>query len=148
MVLDFGTGSGCLAIVLAAKCSRAHVQALDVSPEALEIARQNAARNNVGDRIEFLRAESLVAVPKVLCFDLVVSNPPYIPTAEIDRLQPEVREYDPRVALDGGADGLDYFRQLANESGPHLATSGRLMVEFGDGQAEPIRRLFEEQNWI
>src|SRR5262249_9081731 len=91
-LLDYGTGSGCLAIVLAAKCSRAHVQALDVSPEALEIARQNAARNNVGDRIEFLRAESLVAVPKVLCFDLVVSNPPYIPTAEIDRLQPEVRE--------------------------------------------------------
>ena len=147
-VLDFGTGSGCLAIVLAAKCAHAHVHALEVSAEALAIASQNAVRNKVDDRVHFWLGHDVSVLPKDLCFDLVVSNPPYIPTADIAQLQPEVREYDPRVALDGGADGLSCFGRLSHECGPRLVSGGRLMVEFGDGQAEPLRGLFEAQNWI
>ena len=81
-------------------------------------------------------------------FDLIISNPPYIPTAEIETLEPEVRDYDPRGALDGGADGLDFYRRFAREAAPFLKPEGKIMLEFGDGQAEAIRKTFEEQNWI
>jgi release factor glutamine methyltransferase len=79
---------------------------------------------------------------------LIVSNPPYVPSAEIETLEPEVRDFDPRVALDGGADGLDFFRQAAQEAGSRLKPAGRIMLEFGAGQAEVIRALFVAQNWI
>ncbi len=146
--LDFGTGSGCIAIALAVKCPGAQIRALDVSSDALEIARENAARNNVADHIEFLQGDSFRALPERTRYDLIISNPPYIPSAEIESLEPEVRDYDPRSALDGGPDGLDYFRRLASEARPFLATDGRLMVEFGDGQAPAVRKIFENQNWI
>ena len=111
-VLDFGTGSGCLAIALAVKVAQAEVHAIDVSGAALEIARQNAVRHAVADRIHFHAGDGFAALPDQLTFDLVISNPPYIPSAEIDKLEPEVRHYDPRRALDGGADGLDFYRRL------------------------------------
>jgi release factor glutamine methyltransferase len=81
-------------------------------------------------------------------FDLLLSNPPYIPTAEIETLAPEVRDYEPRSALDGGVDGLNFYRTLAECGRPLLKPDGRIMVECGDGQAEPVRRLLEKQNWI
>jgi release factor glutamine methyltransferase len=149
--LDFGTGSGCLAIALAAKCPGADIYALDVSPEALEVAKQNAARQDSSTgagKIHFVRGDGFGALPKEIRFDLIISNPPYIPTAEIESLEPEVRDYDPRGALDGGADGLDYYRRLAREAGPFLKTGGRIMLEFGDGQADAIKNIFENQNWI
>ena len=114
--LDFGTGSGCLAIALACKCPAAEVYAIDISPEALALARQNAARHGVAERIRFLQGDGFAAVPEGARFDLIISNPPYIPSGEIASLQPEVRDYDPRRALDGGADGLDYGRRLAAEA--------------------------------
>src|SRR5262249_55434785 len=80
-------------------------------------------------------------------FDVIVSNPPYIPTAEIDTLQPEVRDHDPRVALDGGADGLDFYRRIATEAIPYVAPHSRLMLEFGDGQALALKSLFESHGW-
>jgi len=147
-VLDFGTGSGCLAIVLALKCPAAQVCAVDASAEALEMARQNAARHGVANRIQFERAYNLAALPETLQFDLIISNPPYIPSWEIDQLQPEVKDYEPRGALDGGPEGLDYFRRLADEAVPRLKPGGKIMVEFGDGQAERIQELFREQKWI
>ena len=147
-VLDFGTGSGCLAIALAAKCAAAEVHALDFSPAALAVARQNAARHGLTGRIRFLEGQGFAPVPAGIRFDLIISNPPYIPSGEIASLQPEVRDYDPRPALDGGADGLDYGRQLAAESAPFLKPEGRLMLEFGDGQAERLREIFLEQKWI
>ena len=147
-VLDFGTGSGCLAIALAAKCAAAEVYALDLSPAALVVARQNAARHGLTGRIRFLEGQGFAPVPAGIRFDLIISNPPYIPSGEIASLQPEVRDYDPRPALDGGADGLDYGRQLAAESAPFLKPEGRLMLEFGDGQAERLREIFLEQKWI
>jgi release factor glutamine methyltransferase len=146
--LDFGTGSGCLAIALAVKCPAARVTALDVSPEALAVARQNAARHQVESRIQFLAGDGFAALPPELRFDLMVSNPPYIPAGEIAGLEPEVRDHDPRLALDGGADGLDFYRRLAREAGAWLKPGARLMLEFGDGQAPALEKLFAEQMWI
>jgi release factor glutamine methyltransferase len=146
--LDFGTGSGCLAIALACKCPAAEVSAVDVSSEALALARQNAARHSLAERIHFRHGDGFAALPEGADFDLIISNPPYIPSEEIATLQPEVRDHDPRCALDGGADGLDYGRRLATEAAPFLKAGGRLMLEFGDGQAEALRGMFQEQKWI
>jgi release factor glutamine methyltransferase len=146
--LDFGTGSGCLAIALAVKSPGARVHALDLSADALEIAKQNAARLQVLQRIQFVCGDGFAALPDGNRFDLIISNPPYVATAEIESLAPEVRDYDPRSALDGGADGLDFYRRFAAEARPFLRTGGRLMLEFGDGQADAIKAIFETQNWI
>lgn len=146
--LDFGTGSGCLAIALATRCPRAQIFAVDVVPEALELAGKNAARHGVIERITFALGNGLSALPREQSFDLIVGNPPYIPSPQLDELQPEVRDYDPRVALDGGVDGLDFYRRLAAEAGAFLRPGGKMMLEFGDGQEERIARLFRSENWI
>jgi release factor glutamine methyltransferase len=169
VALDFGTGTGCIAIALAAKCPSAKVVATDISPDALALAKQNAARNNVAERIEFLQSDGFAALQNVgqasclspsenkkletggtpvLLFDLIISNPPYIPSAEIATLQPEVRDFDPRAALDGGADGLDFYRKLAMEAKPFLKPGGKIMLEFGDGQCDAVRKIFEPEKWI
>jgi len=146
--LDFGTGSGCLAIALADKCPAALLHAIDSSEQALEVARQNAARLGAGDRIHFVLGEDLRTLPNGIEFNLIISNPPYIPTAEIETLQPEVRDFDPRQALDGGADGLDFYRQLANKASKRLSAGGKIMLEFGDGQAKNLATIFESENWV
>jgi release factor glutamine methyltransferase len=146
--LDFGTGSGCIAIALAAKCPSVRVVALDVSAEALALAEQNAQRNGVSGRIEFRPGDGFAAVKAEERFDLIISNPPYIPSGEIASLQPEVRDFDPRGALDGGADGLDFYRRLATEADAFLKPDGKLMLEFGDGQAGALKTIFESQMWI
>ncbi len=102
----------------------------------------------MAERIRFLQGDGFAAAPAGARFDLIISNPPYIPSGEIASLQPEVRDYDPRGALDGGADGLDYGRRLAAEAAPFLKPAGRLMLEFGDGQAEGVREIFQQQMWI
>jgi release factor glutamine methyltransferase len=146
--LDFGTGSGCLAIALAVKVSTAQVAALDISEDALRIARANATRHHVEKQIQFFAGDGFAAVPGGIRFDLIVANPPYIPTGEIATLEPEVRDHDPKLALNGGADGLRFYERLAREAGPFLQSGGRIMVEFGDGQAAAIRKMFEQQKWI
>jgi release factor glutamine methyltransferase len=147
-VLDFGTGSGCLAIAVAVRSPSVRVDALDVSERALEVAARNAARLGVAERIRFLRVSDLATLPSEMRTDLLLSNPPYIPTAEIETLSPEVREHEPRSALDGGADGLDFFRILAEYGGRPLQPNGRMMLECGDGQADAVGRLLENQKWI
>jgi release factor glutamine methyltransferase len=144
--LDVGTGTGCIAIALAAKCPNAKISATDISPEALALAKGNAEKNNV--RIEFLQGDGFSAVPKEARFDLIISNPPYIPSTEIETLEPEVRDFDPRSALDGGADGLDFYRLFATQAKSFLKPTGKLMLEFGDGQAPAIREIFENEKWI
>jgi release factor glutamine methyltransferase len=144
--LDVGTGTGCIAIALAAKCPNAKILASDISPDALVLAKENAAKNNV--QIEFLQGDGFAALPSDARFDLIISNPPYIPTAEIETLQPEVRDFDPRQALDGGADGLDFYRRFALEAKTFLKPGGKIMLEFGDGQAPAIREIFENEKWI
>jgi release factor glutamine methyltransferase len=146
--LDFGTGSGCLAIALAAKCPAAQVTALEVSEPALEVARTNAEKNSVAGQIRFLSGDGLAALPPDSTFDLILGNPPYIPTAEIPTLQPEVRDFDPHAALDGGADGLNFYRMLAAGAAARLRPGGKIMLEFGDGQAGAVRQLFEQEKWI
>lgn len=147
-VLDFGTGSGCLAVVLAAKCPAAEVVALDISGAALDLARQNAAAHRVGERLRFLQGDGLAALPGDSRFDLVISNPPYIRSDEISSLQPEVRDFDPRLALDGGPGGLDFYSRLAAEGARHLKPGGKIMLEFGDDQAPSLREIFSRENWI
>ncbi len=147
--LDLCTGSGCLALALAAKCQQAVVWATDVSPGALELARANASRLNLAERVTFLQGDKLAALPPGTGpFDLIASNPPYIPSGEIGALQPEVRDFEPRLALDGGADGLDFYRAIAREAVAFLAPAGKLMLEIGDGQGEALQSLFAAQNWI
>jgi release factor glutamine methyltransferase len=151
LALDFGTGTGCIAIALAAKCPAARVTTLEISAGALALARENAETNQVAGRLEFLEGNgfaALTAATERRSFDLIISNPPYIATAEIATLEPEVKDFDPRAALDGGADGLDFYRLLAREAGRHLAPAGRIMLEFGDGQAEAIGRILTGENWI
>lgn len=140
-VLDIGTGSGCVAIVLKIQIPAASVTATDISDAALEVARRNAEQHCVP--IEFLSG-SLFAPVSGRRFDLIVSNPPYIPTGDISALEREVREYDPRSALDGGDDGLDMYRQLIPESIRHLKPGGWLMVEVGAGQSREVEQLFHE----
>ena len=145
--LDFGTGSGCIAIALAVKCSAARIVALDASVHALVMAKQNAERNGVSERIEFLHSDGFGALAQDFRFDLIVSNPPYIPSAEIATLQTEVRDFDPHEALDGGPDGLAFYRLLAAQAVEWLRPGGKIMLEFGDGQAAAIQNLFAVPGW-
>ena len=138
-VLDIGTGSGCIAVALALKLPVAAVTATDISENALVVARRNAGRHAAG--IEFL-AGSLFTPLAGRRFDLIVSNPPYIPTAEIAGLEPEVRDFDPPVALDGGADGLEIYRTIVPAALEHLNPAGWLLVEVGIGQANHVSQLF------
>ena len=149
-VLDFCTGSGCLAIAIAAKFPAATIVATDLSDAALVVARENAAKNQVAGQIEFLSGDGFApfAGRTGARFDLIISNPPYIPSAEIATLDPEVRDFDPVLALDGGADGLDFYRRLAAGAATYLKPAGKMMIEFGDGQADELKKLFTAEKWI
>jgi release factor glutamine methyltransferase len=144
--LDVGTGTGCIAITLAAKCPKAKIFASDFSPDALALAKENAKKNK--GPIEFLQGDGFSPVPKEMRFDLIISNPPYIASAEIETLEPEVRDFDPRAALDGGTDGLNFYQMFATHAKPFLKPGGKIMLEFGDGQAPAIREIFENEKWI
>ncbi len=146
--LDFGTGNGCLAIVMASQAARALIDAVDISNEALELARRNAVHHGLTARIAFHCGDGFAALAPASRFDLIVSNPPYVPSAEIAALAAEVRDFDPRPALDGGPDGLDFYRRLAREAGAWLRPAGKIMLEFGDEQGPALRRELEAQNWV
>ena len=146
--LDFGTGTGCIAIAVAAKCPSAKIIGTDISTDTLALAEQNAIANKVAERIEFLQGDGFAAIAADSKFDLIISNPPYIPKAEIETLQPEVRDFDPRAALDGGADGLDFYRRISAEAKSFLKPDGKIILEFGDGQADAIKKIFEGEKWI
>ncbi|MBU6409423.1 MAG: peptide chain release factor N(5)-glutamine methyltransferase [Verrucomicrobia bacterium] len=148
LALDVGTGSGCLSVALAAKCPNAKITATDAAAAALALARENAKKNGMEERIDFFEGDGFAALPDGKTFDLIVSNPPYVPSDEIGRLEPEVRDFDPRAALDGGADGLDFYRKFAAQAAIILKPSGKFMVEFGDGQAAAVRAIFEAEKWI
>jgi release factor glutamine methyltransferase len=136
---DAGTGSGCLAIAIAKERPQASLLATDVSASALAVARLNAGRHGVSPRIEFLETDLLHGAPDP--FDLIVSNPPYVPAIDAPSLQPEVRDYEPAVALFAGEDGLDAIRRLIAESVPRLNPGGSLVFEFGFGQGQAIEQL-------
>ena len=136
-VLDLGTGSGAIAIVLAA-IGKAQVTAVDISAEALEVARQNARKHAV--RVRFFQSDLFESLP-LGRFGLIVSNPPYIPARELPLLQPEVR-FEPRRALDGGEDGLDFYRRIASGLRERLLPGGALVLECGDDQTDRVAAMF------
>lgn len=148
-LLDLGTGTGCIPISILANRADAHGVAVDLSVEALAAARENARRHGVLGRLEFLHGswfEPLFTSPEgrgeERAFDLIVSNPPYITSAVVETLEPEVKDFDPRLALDGGSDGLAPYRIIAAEAAHWLKPGGRVMVEIGYDQGETVRALF------
>ena len=143
LVADIGLGSGAVAVSIARSLSNATVYGTESSKAALEVAKLNA----VGLYAYFLKGNLLEPLSGMQ-FDLIVSNPPYIPTAEIDNLAPEISKYEPRQALDGGPDGLDYHRRLTSESPAYLKCGGTLAVEVGMGQAEAVKKLFTESRFV
>lgn len=142
MILDVGTGSGALIAALLTECPKARGWAIDLSPYAIEAANENLNRLGLSKRVT-LRHQSW-STPLPLKFDLVISNPPYIETQTIAVLDPEVRDFDPHLALDGGADGLDAYRFLASQYGALLKADGMLAVEIGASQAAVVDRLFRD----
>jgi release factor glutamine methyltransferase len=141
-VLDVGTGSGALAIALAHERPECVIMAIDVSSAALSVAAENAGSHCVAERVRFVQQD--LAVLPAGPFDLIVANPPYIPSGELAALMPEVRDFEPHLALDGGDDGLDAYRALARQIGSALAPEGWLLVEVGIGQAAAVGTLFAE----
>jgi release factor glutamine methyltransferase len=141
--VDVGTGSGCLAIASACRNPGARFVAIDASEEALAVARKNAARHGVADRIDFRLGDRLGPVLGEEPFDVVMSNPPYIPTADIPRLEVGVRDFEPHLALDGGPDGLEMVRGLVEQSVVLLKPGGHLILEIGTAQEKPVRSLIE-----
>lgn len=138
-ILDLGTGSGCVAVSLAKLIKNAKITAVDISDKALSIAKENAELNNVS--IDFIQSDlfhSYDLIPNT--YDLIVSNPPYIPRAEIEKLAPEI-QYEPRIALDGGEDGLDFYHRIFKESAPYLRENGFLILEIGFGQKTLLENI-------
>jgi len=153
-VLDLCTGSGCIAVSIAREIPYSRVYAVDISEGALEVARENAERHGVGDRIIFLPGDLFEGIEHLGLegeIDLVISNPPYVSKKDIETLQPEVKEYEPLQALYGGEDGLDFYRKIIEESPFYLAHDGFLILEIGYDQSDNVVRLLEEEGsyrWI
>lgn len=144
-ILDIGTGSGILAIVAALEFPKAQVTAVDNSGDALEVAQENALRHQVADRIEFLRMDLMRdwSLPQKDLYDYILSNPPYIASDELEQLMPDVRDYEPRAALDGGPDGLACYRKIIAHAFLCLKPGSHLIFEVGDDQAGSVRKIFE-----
>jgi release factor glutamine methyltransferase len=140
-ILDIGTGSGCIAIALAKRLPEATITAVDLSPDALVVAQRNAEQHSVA--IEFLQGSFFEPLAGRR-FDLIVSNPPYITTADLAGLQPEVRDFEPNLALHGGADGLDAYRAIIAQAADHLQPGGWLWFEVGAGQATDVAALLAQ----
>ena len=141
-VADVGAGTGCVGLSIAKEQDDVKLFATDVSPEALALVKHNAESLALKDRVAVLRGNLLDPIPQNRTVDVVVSNPPYIPSADIDGLEPEVASFEPRLALDGGADGLDCYRQLIPAAFSRAQRA--LLVEVGAGQASDVAALFEE----
>lgn len=144
-VLDIGTGSGALLLALLSELPNATGVGTDISTEALEVARANAARHSLGARCSFVACNIASGVTGP--FDFILSNPPYIARGEIAKLAPEVRDFDPVTALDGGNDGLDCYRAIARDTKELLVADGRLIIELGAGQEEAVTTLFTKAGW-
>lgn len=144
-VIDVGTGTGCIAIAIAREMPKVRVVATDRSAAALEVARRNADRLGVGQRVSFRCADLLAGVDEM--GDLIVSNPPYVPEVDAAALQPEVARFEPRAALFGGQDGLGVIRRLLHEAHTRLADNGRLIIEFGVGQERALRNAATDAGW-
>ena len=154
-LVDIGTGSGCIAVTLAKELSAATVYATDISTAALEVARRNAARLGVSDRVEFIESnlfeaffESRATSHEPLLFDLILSNPPYVSLREAESLPVEVREHEPRVALFGGEEGYELYGELIPQAAEHLKPGGLLVLELGYNSLPAVEPLLDRADWM
>jgi len=146
-ILELGTGSGCLIITLLKLYKTADGEGVDISDEALEICKKNSATHQVQSRLNLKKSDLFAVLNLEKKFDLIISNPPYIPSKEIADLEPEVRVHEPRIALDGGADGFDFYRKIAESAEKFLNKNGKIILEIGFGQKEKIIEIFSENNF-
>lgn len=144
-VLEIGTGSGAIAVSLASELQNVKIIATDISKQALETAHQNAITHNVDGNIEFIETNLFKGLKGK--FDLIISNPPYIPAKDIKGLQKEVQLHDPKRALDGGKDGLDFYRKIFEQAPLFLNKKGAVMVEIGIGQEEDVIAIAKSQSF-
>lgn len=155
VIVDVGTGSGCIAVTLARHIPGARVIAIDISSAALDVARANAERHRVQDRIEFAEGDLLEPLGKLArrsrgleaAVDFLASNPPYVEEEKPEAASPEVRDWEPALALYGGADGSDYYRRLLDEGSRYLKSDGYLVCEIGYAQLDAIRRMIDVTEW-
>lgn len=143
-ILDLGCGSGAIALALAQECPSARVKASDISPVALALARRNACQLELEERMAFCCGDLLDPLQPAGQFELITCNPPYVRRADLEGLEPQVRDHEPRLALDGGEDGLDFYRRLAAQAAPFLGPQGLLVLEVGAGQAEEVAALLQQ----
>ncbi|MGE5306694.1 MAG: peptide chain release factor N(5)-glutamine methyltransferase [Alphaproteobacteria bacterium] len=141
-ILDIGTGSGAVAVCLAKELREAQIIAVDISNAALRVARENAERHGVADRIRFVEGDLFAPLAEEReYFNLILANPPYIRSGDVAELAPEIREWEPITALNGGADGLDIYRRIVTECGGYLAGEGHLLFEIGESMAEAVGQM-------
>ena len=146
-IIDVGTGSGCIAIALAKKLPTAEISALDISPDALEVARGNAGLHHVEKKVRFFESDLLEGLPSSFVAEAVVSNPPYIADGELAKLPKEVRDFEPVRALAAGEDGLKVIRRLVMNAKRVLSASGFVALEIGAGQREAVEGIFGQQGY-
>ena len=142
-ILDIGTGSGAISISLAKLLKRPTIVSLDISKEALMVAKLNAKKNEVEEKITFIESDLFENLTTVESFDIIVSNPPYIPSKDILELQREVKDYEPMLALDGGEDGLEYYREITKKSVDYLKKDGLLAYEIGYDQGIDVLKILK-----
>ncbi|RHR71960.1 peptide chain release factor N(5)-glutamine methyltransferase [Eubacterium sp. AF15-50] len=142
-VLDMCTGSGCIAISIDKLCDNAQVVGADISKKALEIAEINNKENSAG--VDFIESDLFENIRE--CFDVIVSNPPYIESKKIEKLMPEVRDFEPRIALDGTKDGLEFYRNICNNLSRYLKEQGAVFFEIGYNQGSSISKILNEQGF-
>lgn len=150
-VLDLGCGSGCIIESLLKEMPQTRGTAVDVSDKALAVAEKNADNLEIGPRLQFMKADWFAADFTVAFsdkFDMIVSNPPYIPTTDIETLEPEVKNYDPRLALDGGKSGYDSYERIAEVAPELLKIGGYILLEAGQGQAQKIADIYKAQGFL
>lgn len=140
-ILDIGTGSGAITVSLAKYLPQANITSVDISEIALEIGKKNAISNEVDDRIEFIKSDLFESIGVNKKFDIIVSNPPYIKKEVIDTLDNQVKDYEPYTALEGGVDGLDFYRKITSRGKLYLKENGILAYEVGHDQSEDVSKL-------
>ncbi len=146
-IVDVGTGSGCIAVTLARELLNARIFACDISTAALNVARKNAARHELQNRIEFIESDLLAAFPQAPFADFILSNPPYIAAHELPTLQREVRDWEPNTALTDHGDGLSFYRRLLADAPACLNPGGHLICELGFGQSEAVWAMAASLGW-
>ena len=143
-ILDIGTGSGAITISLAKYLNTSKVKSFDISDIALEVGKKNAISNEVDDRVEFIKSDLFSSIENEnIQFDVIVSNPPYIPKKDIETLHTQVKDYEPYTALEGGEDGLDFYRSITEQSRMYLKENGILAYEVGHDQAEDVSEIMK-----